>query len=104
MNNFVQEFKAFAMKGNVVDLAVGVVIGGAFGKIVASLVEDIIMPAIGFIIGKVDFSSLAFEGIKYGNFLNNVINFLIVAFSIFIVIKNLSKLGLASNPKPEEKK
>ena len=94
----IQEFKAFAMKGNVMDLAVGVVIGGAFGKIVTSLVDDIIMPAIGFIIGKVDFSNLAFEGIRYGSFLNNVINFLIIAFSIFITIKNLSRLGLASSP------
>lgn len=102
MKQFIQEFKAFAVKGNAIDLAVGVVIGAAFGKIVTSLVEDIIMPAIGFIIGKIDFSNLAFQGIKYGNFLNNLINFLIIALSIFIVIKNLRKLGLSSVP--EEKK
>ena len=95
-----QEFKAFAMKGNVMDLAVGVVIGTAFGKIVTSLVDDIIMPLVGFVIGKVNFSSLAYAGIKYGSFLNNVVNFLIIAFSIFFVIKNLRRFGLSSTPTP----
>ncbi len=102
MKNFIEEFKLFALKGNVMDLAVGVIIGAAFGKIVTSLVDDIIMPTVGLIIGKVDFSSLMFDGIRYGNFLNNVVNFLIVATAIFFVVKNLNKLGLASIPKKPE--
>lgn len=104
-----KEFKEFAMKGNVVDLAVGVIIGGAFGKIVSSLVSDIIMPIIGLVLGKVDFTNLfitlgsgSFKTIdeaknagvatlNYGLFLNNIIDFLIIAFSIFIVIKQISR-------------
>ena len=88
---FISEFKEFAMKGNVLDMAVGVIIGGAFGKIVSSLVDDILMPCVGMITGNVDFTSLAFqigegEGaavLKYGQFIQNVVDFLIVAFCIF---------------------
>lgn len=98
-----KEFKDFAMKGNVVDMAVGIVIGGAFGKIVSSLVTDVIMPPIGVLMGNVDFSSLAFTikeasgevpavTIKYGVFINTVIDFVIVAFAIFLVIKQMNRL------------
>lgn len=104
-----KEFKEFAMKGNVVDLAVGVVIGAAFGKIVTSLVNDIIMPLVGLVLGRIDFSNLFIalgEGnfktieeaknagvatVNYGIFLNNVVDFLIVAFSIFLVVKQLNR-------------
>lgn len=91
------EFKDFAMKGSVVDLAVGVVIGGAFGSIVSSLVDDIIMPLVGILTGNVDFSNLAISlsennSIKYGMFLNNIIQFLIISFSLFLVIKQINKL------------
>lgn len=102
---FFKEFKEFAMRGSVVDLAVGVVIGGAFGKIVTSLVNDIIMPPIGFITGGVDFSNLKYVitpadeaagvaevAINYGTFVNVVIQFIIVAFCIFLVIKGLNSL------------
>ena len=85
-----KEFKEFATKGNIMDLAVGVVIGGAFQSIIASLVNDIIMPAISILTGKVDFSDMVFTvgnaSIKYGNFITAIVNFLIIAFSIFIVI------------------
>lgn len=86
-----KEFKDFAVKGNVIDLAVGVIIGGAFGKIVASLVNDMIMPVIGLLIGNVDFAELHFGVVNYGIFINTVIEFLIIAFSIFIVIRQLNK-------------
>jgi|ERR1700722_12731464 len=104
-----KEFKEFAMRGSVVDLAVGVVIGAAFGKIVTSLVDDIIMPPLGLLVGKVDFSSLFVNlskvhydtladakhfgaaTLNYGLFLNNVVNFLIVAFSIFIVVQQVNR-------------
>lgn len=89
-----KEFKDFAMKGTVLDLAVAVVIGGAFGKIVASLVDDIIMPLVGIIIGGVDFTSLSVQvgeaTVTYGNFIQQVVNFLIIAFSIFMVIKSMN--------------
>jgi large conductance mechanosensitive channel len=91
-----QEFKEFAMKGNVMDLAVGVIIGGAFGKIVASLVGDLIMPLIGLMIGGVNFANLQVQigdaVIKYGAFLQNVVDFLIIAFVIFLVIKAVNRL------------
>lgn len=87
-----KEFKDFAIKGNVIDLAVGVIIGGAFGKIVASLVNDIIMPIMGLLIGKVNFADLHFGVINYGIFINTIIEFLIIAFSIFIVIRQLNRL------------
>ena len=105
------DFKKFAIKGNVMDLAIGVIIGGAFGKIVSSLVNDMIMPVIGKMIGNVDFTNLFYslDGIKYdtlalaqdagaatinyGLFINTIIEFLIITFSIFIVIRQLSKLS-----------
>ena len=100
-----QEFKEFAMKGNVVDLAVGVVIGGAFGKIVTSLVNDVIMPPLGLVMGQVDFSDLKVQlqaadpaknlaevSLGYGKFLNNVVDFIIVAFAIFMVVKLMNSL------------
>ncbi|WP_147565205.1 large conductance mechanosensitive channel protein MscL [Clostridium tyrobutyricum] len=104
-----KEFRKFAMKGNIVDLAVGVVIGGAFGKIVSSLVSDIIMPLVGLLIGKVDFSNLfitlgnghfdtiaeakkaGVPTLNYGVFINNIIDFLIISFSIFIVIRQITR-------------
>ena len=98
-----KEFKTFISKGNVVDLAVGVIIGSAFGKIVSSLVNDILMPIIGIIIGGIDFSNLTIQikdaTIKYGIFIQNIIDFLIVAFCIFIFIKLINKVS-----KKEEKK
>ena len=100
---FVNEFKDFIAKGNVLDLAVGVVIGSAFGKIVSSIVDDIIMPLVGIVIGGVDFSGLSAKignaTITYGNFIQNVIDFLIIALCIFIFIKIISKF----NRKQEEK-
>lgn len=106
-----QEFKAFAMRGNVVDMAVGIIIGGAFGKIVSSLVSDVIMPPIGLLLGGVDFSDLAItlkaaeEGqpavmLKYGMFINTVIDFLIIAFAIFMVIKAMNTLKKKEEEKP----
>ncbi len=95
--NTISEFKEFISKGNVIDLAVGVIIGGAFGKIVSSLVDDILMPLVGVLIGGIDFSNLSIKiedaTIKYGMFIQNVIDFLIVAFCIFIFIKMISKLN-----------
>lgn len=101
----IQEFKAFAMRGNVVDLAVGVIIGAAFGKIVSSLVNDVIMPPIGLLLGKVDFKNLALTlraatkpdnsdavVIHYGTFLNTIIEFGIVAFCVFLLIKGINSL------------
>jgi len=98
-----KEFKEFALKGNVVDMAVGIVIGAAFGKIVSSLVGDILMPPLGLAMGGMDFSSLALTikdaagdtpavKISYGVFINNVISFLIVAFALFMVIKAMNRL------------
>ena len=96
MNEIISEFKKFIYKGNVVDLAVGVVIGGAFSKIVSSLVNDIIMPIIGILIGGIDFTSLTLKinnaTIKFGLFFQNIIDFLIIAFCIFMVIKFINKL------------
>ena len=104
--SFISEFKEFAMKGNVLDMAVGVIIGGAFGKIVSSLVDDILMPVVGMITGNIDFTTLAFkigEGeeaavLKYGNFIQNTVDFLIVAFCIFLMLKAINKM----NRKKEE--
>ena len=91
-----KEFKAFATKGNIMDLAVGVVIGGAFQSIINSLVNDIIMPAISILTGKVDFSDMMFTvgdaSIKYGNFITAIVNFLIIAFSIFLAITYMNKI------------
>lgn len=88
-----KEFKEFVLKGNVLDLAVGVIIGAAFGKIVTSLVENIIMPIVTLLIGKVDVSDLAYKSIKYGAFIQSVIDFVIIAFSIFLFIKIVMSLG-----------
>jgi len=91
MKQMMREFKEFALKGNVLDLAVGVVIGGAFGKIVSSLVDNIIMPLVGVLLGGLDFTSLSLvvgsSTIKYGVFIQSVVDFLIIAFSVFIFIK-----------------
>jgi large conductance mechanosensitive channel len=120
MSGFFQEFKEFAMRGNVVDLAVGIVIGAAFGTIVNSLVADVIMPPIGLVMGNVDFSDLfinlsgqdyaslaaAREAgapvIAYGAFINAVINFVIVAFAIFLVVKAMNRLRRKQEEAPEE--
>jgi large conductance mechanosensitive channel len=118
-----QEFKKFAMRGNVVDMAVGIIIGGAFGTIVKSLVDDVIMPPIGLLLGGVDFSDLFItlkEGaaagpyatlaaaqdagavtLSYGLFINSVISFLIVAFAVFLLIKSINKLQAEEEPKEE---
>lgn len=106
--SMMQEFKAFAMRGNVMDMAVGIVIGGAFGKIVTSLVNDVIMPPIGWLTGGIDFSKLkwvikpadntdpahkvAEVAISYGAFINTIITFIIIAFAIFMVIKAMNKM------------
>lgn len=108
MRKFIAEFKEFAMRGNVIDLAVGVVIGGAFSKIVSSLVENIITPFIGIITGGTDISGLMIEignaKFKYGAFLQSVIDFLIIAFSIFIFIKLINGLkSKIAKPIEEEK-
>ena len=91
-----KEFKTFIARGNVLDLAVGVVVGGAFGKIVTSLVDDIIMPLVGLLMGGLDFSSLSIKvgnaKIMYGSFIQNVVDFLIVAFCIFLMVKAVNKL------------
>ena len=103
----IQEFKEFIKRGNVLDLAVGVIMGSAFGKIVSSVVDDILMPMIGVLIGGVDFKNLKVEVgnamIAYGNFLQNVIDFLIVALCIFFIIKIINKF-FAFSKKEEEKK
>ena len=100
-----KEFKKFISKGNVVDLAIGVIIGGAFGKIVSSLVNDILMPIIGILIGGIDFSSLSIKvgsaKITYGMFIQNIIDFLIIAFCVFIFVKIVNKISNLA--KKEEK-
>lgn len=102
------EFKKFISKGNVVDLAVGVVIGGAFSKIVSSLVNDIIMPLIGVIIGGIDFTNLSLKvgdaTINYGMFIQNIIDFLIISFCIFLVVKALNTLDEMTKKKIEKLK
>ena len=117
-STFLQDFKAFAMKGNVIDMAVGVIIGGAFGKIVTSVVNDLIMPTVGMLVGGVNFTDLkwimkpevlAEDGtvetaavtLNYGNFLQQTFDFLIIALSIFFIIKLIAKLG-ELNKKEEE--
>lgn len=112
MKKFISEFKEFAMRGNVVDMAVGVIIGGAFGKIVSSLVNDVIMPVITLLTGKASFDSLSLvlrEGAKgekvvlnYGSFLQNIIDFLIIAFVIFMMLKFINKLTSLRKKEEEE--
>lgn len=120
--SFLSEFKAFAIRGNVIDLAVGVIIGGAFGKIVSSLVDDVLMPPLGYLMGRVDFSeyflvlyrpdgapevfttlqaakNAGAVAIGYGNFINVLIQFVIVAFAIFILIRQINKLQKAEAEK-----
>ena len=115
MGKFIQEFKDFAVKGNAVDMAVGVIIGGAFGKIITSIVDDIIMPPIGWLIGGVQFSDLKIQlpevqlpgvermqsvTINYGNFLQNVFNFIIIAFCVFLLVKAINKLSQKKKEEP----
>lgn len=116
--SFIQDFKAFALKGNVVDMAVGVIIGGAFGKIVTSIVNNIIMPPIGVLTGGMDFTDLKLvlkdavkKGdqvvseavtINYGQFIQDVVDFLIVAFCIFLMVKGIAALSRKKEEKPAE--
>ncbi|PIT87211.1 MAG: large conductance mechanosensitive channel protein MscL [Candidatus Magasanikbacteria bacterium CG10_big_fil_rev_8_21_14_0_10_40_10] len=106
-----KEFKKFAIKGNVMDMAIGVIIGAAFGKIVSSLVSDIIMPPIGFLLGGIDFSNFAITlkqatdtapalSLNYGVFINTILDFLIISFTIFIAVKQLNKLKHKEDKKP----
>jgi large conductance mechanosensitive channel len=100
----VKEFREFAVKGNVMDLAVGVIIGAAFGKIVSSLVEDLVMPLIGSVMGGLDFSTLAVKigtaTIKYGKFLQTCLDFLIIAWAVFLMVKAINRLRQAEPPPP----
>lgn len=111
MSKMIEEFKTFVMRGNVLDMAVGVIVGGAFGKITTSLVNDVLMPPIGLLMGRVDFAGLFFSlngvayptlveaqkagapTLNYGAFLNTIINFLIVAFTVFLLIKQINRLS-----------
>jgi large conductance mechanosensitive channel len=109
--SLIKEFKDFAVRGNVIDMAVGIIIGGAFGKIVSSFVADVVMPPIGVLLGGVDFAKLSItvkeatetaEGVKinYGSFLNSIIDFIIIAFVIFMVIKAINKMKKQEEEKP----
>lgn len=116
--SFIQDFKAFALKGNVVDMAVGVIIGGAFGKIVTSIVNNIIMPPIGVLTGGMDFTDLKLvlkdavkKGdqvvseavtINYGQFIQDVVDFLVIAFCIFLMVKGIAALSRKKEEKPAE--
>ena len=108
LNKSASEFKEFIMKGDVVDLAVGVIIGGAFGKIVSSLVNDVLMPIIGILIGGIDFSNLSVNivdaKIMYGSFLQQVVDFLIISLCVFIFVKIINKLTRKKEEVKEEKK
>ena len=108
---FIGEFKKFAMRGNVMDMAVGIIIGGAFGKIVASFVNDVLMPPIGMLLGGVDFTTLSFVmreataetaavSLNYGNFIQTVVDFVIIAFAIFFMIRTMNKLQKKEEAKP----
>ena len=112
---FIKEFKEFAMKGNVMDMAVGVIVGGAFGKIVTSLVDDVLMPIVGMLTGGVDLSGLEYKmmlpavdggepiagaTLKYGAFIQNIIDFLIIAFCIFLMVKAMNKLTAKKEEEP----
>ena len=96
MKKFLEEFKSFAMRGNVMDLAVGVIVGGAFGSITTSLIDDIIMPVVGIFVSESSFADLSLEvggaAITYGNFIQAVLNFLIMAFVVFCMVKAINKL------------
>ena len=109
--SLLKEFKSFAMRGNVVDMAVGIVIGAAFGKIVSSFVTDVLMPPIGMLLGGVDFSNLMITlkdasgevpavAVKYGVFINTVIDFIIIAFAIFLVVMAMNKLQKKKDEAP----
>ncbi len=116
MSKFLNEFKEFAVKGNAVDMAVGVIIGGAFGKIVSSLVDDIIMPPIGWLIGGVNFSDLKFTlptmdlgveqlqaaTINYGNFIQTMFDFVIISLCIFMMVKALNRLARKKDEEPAQ--
>ncbi len=108
VNGFISEFKTFISRGNVIDLAVGVIVGGAFSKIVTSLVNDILTPIIGILIGGKDLSNLALKigdaNIAYGAFIQNIIDFLIIAFCIFIFIKFINRIFLKSKEEKKEEK
>lgn len=118
MKKFLEEFKAFAMRGNVVDMAVGIIIGGAFGKIVSSFVGDVVMPALGLLVGGIDFSDLAITlkqavvengqeiapavMLRYGAFIQVIIDFIIIAFAIFVMIKAMAMLQRKKEEKAAE--
>jgi len=109
MKKFVEEFKEFISKGNVFDMAVGIIVGGAFTTIVGSLVDDILMPFIGWLIGGMNFSAYAIQlsenaSINYGAFIQNIINFLIIAFVVFLMVKAINKMRRQKEeePAPEE--
>lgn len=111
MKGFLKEFKAFAMRGNVLDMAIGIVIGGAFSAIVTSLVNDLIMPLVGLITGGTNFTAMKLVlneasglAISYGNFIQAIVNFLIIAFSVFVAIKLVSKLHKKEEVKEEAPK
>ena len=110
----IREFKEFAVKGNVVDMAVGIILGGAFGKIVSSFVGDVVMPPIGLLLGNVDFAKLAITlrektataeavTIKYGVFINTIVDFVVVAFVIFLVIREMNRFRAKEEPAPAAK-
>lgn len=119
MSKFIQEFKKFAMRGNVIDMAVGIIIGGAFGKIVSSLVADIIMPAVGLLVGGVNFTEMKWVikeavmdgetvvtsevAITYGNFVQVLIDFIIIAFAVFLLVKGVNALANARKKEEEAK-
>ncbi len=92
MKNFIEEFKAFAIKGNAIELAVGIVVGTSFNAVVTSLVNDVIMQAIAMIFGQPDFSSIMIGAVKIGSFINSLVNFLIVTLSVFVAIKAMNKI------------
>jgi len=106
MKKFLEEFKAFALKGNVVDMAVGVIIGTAFSAIVNSIVKDLVMPIFGIVLGGIDFSVLSLtvgeSVITYGNLIQSIVNFLIISLTIFLFIKFVSKFKKKEEPKEEE--
>ena len=117
MGKFINEFKEFAVKGNAVDMAVGVIIGGAFGKIVSSIVDDIIMPPIGWLIGGVNFSDLKFTlpsvdmgieklapaTINYGSFIQTLFDFVIIAFCVFLLVKGINRMARKTKAEGEQK-